>query len=491
MKTPRRQPRDVADLARLLTALKADEEHSLASRSTRDEVVRRSQSDDLEPSERIWQWLEHIDADGRRLADEVRVLLARISLSMVVVGALVGWAAVMAAFYYDGSARVNVLAVVGAVVLLPMLALLASWYAIAVRTAANADGLKGIAGAISRLSGGRFGLWFMRFFPSDGKVGLDVLMTHTDPNVAAVRRWLLARWSHLGGTAFFTSALASSMALITFTDLAFGWSTTLDVLSSEVHHIVQRWTLPWAWLWPSAVPSLDLVDATRFFRITETEVVSENASRFGQWWPFVMASITIYGFAPRAVSCWIASQRFDRAVDIASKTNRHSVALLERLILPRVQTRLPADGEVSAADADDERRAIQATNLARHAVVANAINWSAVPLSDETLKAFTGSPSLYHAGSSMDLEAEAALVQTLRDDGGLVRIVVKAWEPPLLDFADFVECLSEDEGCQVEVLPIAVDGQSIVRGSERDRGVWAMALASTAGVMVDSDEDLI
>ena len=47
----------------------------------------------------------------------------------------------------------------------------------------------------------------------------------------------------------------------------------------------------------------------------------------------------------------------------------------------------------------------------------------------------------------MDLEAEAALVQTLRDDGGLVRIVVKAWEPPLLDFADFFECLSEDEGC--------------------------------------------
>ena len=54
----RRQPRDVADLTRLLTA--QNEEHSLASRSTRDEVVRRSQSDDLESSERIWQWLEHV-----------------------------------------------------------------------------------------------------------------------------------------------------------------------------------------------------------------------------------------------------------------------------------------------------------------------------------------------------------------------------------------------------------------------------------------------
>ena len=83
---------------------------------------------------------------------------------MAVAGALVGWCAVIAAFYYDGSARVNVLAVVGAVVLLPLFALLASWYAIAVRTAANADGLKGIAGAISRLSGGRAGLWFVRFF---------------------------------------------------------------------------------------------------------------------------------------------------------------------------------------------------------------------------------------------------------------------------------------------------------------------------------------
>ena len=86
MKTPRRQPRDVADFARLLTALKADEDHSLASRITRDEAVRRSQSDELESSERIWQWLEHVDADGRRLAHETRALLARISLSMAVAG---------------------------------------------------------------------------------------------------------------------------------------------------------------------------------------------------------------------------------------------------------------------------------------------------------------------------------------------------------------------------------------------------------------------
>ena len=114
------------------------------------------------------------------------------------------------------------------------------------------------------------------------------------------------------------------MALITFTDLAFGWSTTLDVLSSEVHRIVQRWSWPWSWFWPSAVPSLDLVDATRFFRITETEVISEDASRFGQWWPFVMASIAIYGFVPRAVSYWIASQRCARAVGVASQTNRHA-----------------------------------------------------------------------------------------------------------------------------------------------------------------------
>lgn len=491
MKTPRRQPRDVADLARLLTALKADEDHSLASRITRDEAVRRSQSDELESSERIWQWLEHVDADGRRLAHETRALLARISLSMAVAGALVGWCAVIAAFYYDGSARVNVLAVVGAVVLLPLFALLASWYAIAVRTAANADGLKGIAGAISRLSGGRAGLWFARFFPSDGNVGLDVLMSHTDPEVAAVRRWLLARWSHLGGTAFFVSALASAMALITFTDLAFGWSTTLDVLSSEVHRIVQRWSWPWSWLWPSAVPSLDLVDATRFFRITETEVISEDASRFGQWWPFVMASIAIYGFVPRAVSYWIANQRCARAVGVASQTNRHCLALLERLVLPRVQTRSLAEARMPVPDAGDERVATQPHHVVTSGTVTNAVNWSAVPLSDETLKAFTRASSLHHAGSSMDLEAEESLVKTLRDDGGLVRIVVKAWEPPLLDFADFIECLSENEGCQVEVLPIAVDGQHIARGSERDLGVWSTALASTTAAMIDSHEDLL
>ena len=125
--------RDVANLARLLAALKADEAHTLATRATRDEGIRRSQHDVMADADRLWQWLEHVDADGRRMAQEVRVLLSRISLWMVVFGAALGWLGVMAAFYYDGSARVNVLAVLGAVVFIPLVALVASWYAIARR----------------------------------------------------------------------------------------------------------------------------------------------------------------------------------------------------------------------------------------------------------------------------------------------------------------------------------------------------------------------
>ena len=44
-------------------------------------------------------------------------------------------------------------------------------------------------------------------------------------------------------------------------------STTLRVDATTAHRVTATLALPWAWFWPDAVPSLELIERTRFFRI--------------------------------------------------------------------------------------------------------------------------------------------------------------------------------------------------------------------------------
>jgi len=65
----------------------------------------------------------------------------------------------------------------------------------------------------------------------------------------------------LTAAGFVIGALAAAGAL------SFGWSTTLEVDALSVQHFTDALSIPCAWLCPEARPSLELLEATRFFRI--------------------------------------------------------------------------------------------------------------------------------------------------------------------------------------------------------------------------------
>jgi len=94
-------------------------------------------------------------------------------------------------------------------------------------------------------------------------------------------------------------------------DLAFGWSSTLDVTSKAVHEIVQALSKPWSTLWPGAVPSLELVEQSRFFRAENTP--SASAETAGHWWRFLLMNLLCYVVAPRIVSFAWAEWQLSRA----------------------------------------------------------------------------------------------------------------------------------------------------------------------------------
>ena len=51
------------------------------------------------------------------------------------------------------------------------------------------------------------------------------------------------------------TAVLTALALVVFTDLAFGWSTTLDLDAASLHRVVEALSTPWRELIPAARPS--------------------------------------------------------------------------------------------------------------------------------------------------------------------------------------------------------------------------------------------
>ena len=109
-------------------------------------------------------------------------------------------------------------------------------------------------------------------------------------------------WSQTAAVAFNVAALVTAIMLVTFSDLAFGWSTTLDADPAAVTRVVQRIAWPWAALVPPAVPSAELVEQSQFFRLEGSARRRSAPRALGAWWPFTILALVTYGLAaaPRA-----------------------------------------------------------------------------------------------------------------------------------------------------------------------------------------------
>lgn len=107
--------------------------------------------------------------------------------------------------------------------------------------------------------------------------------------------WLLSRL-HWLWVVFACGILLIFLLLLLFSDLAFGWSSTLLSNSQLLLPFFQHISLPWQAFWPQAVPDLALLEQTHFARIEQSASRFSEASR---WWPFLLASLLIYNLLPR------------------------------------------------------------------------------------------------------------------------------------------------------------------------------------------------
>lgn len=170
---------------------------------------------------------------------------------------------------------------------------------------------------------------------------------------SSVEKWLVVSLTQRFGLAFNFGALATCLYLITFSDLAFAWNTTLNISTHTFYSAVKTIALPWSAIFPEDVPSLELVQASRYFRLDDeylnapTETNIPRAIVVGGWWSFLVLSLVCYGLIPRLLIFSTAKLKLNRALNKIPYHSADFESLYDRLTRPLFETRSLAHEPIS------------------------------------------------------------------------------------------------------------------------------------------------
>lgn len=243
--------------------------------------------------------------------------------------------------------------------------------------------------------------------------------------------WSVQRDMQLISLAFLTSAAITFLLLITFSDIAFGWSSTLNIAPQQVHGFTQALSFMWADLLPLAHPSADLVVDSRFYRMSP----DNNPERLGLWWPFIAMCILVWGFLPRLLMFFFCRYKVRRTLEQTLLNHPQVTALTDLLNASKISF----DSEVAVQTDSNQHASAPLKSSSTDSM--NIISWN------------LANPAGIQAGYGDSSRQIDAVFEQLSMPTEQITIQVKGWEPPLLEFNDFVELLRAHAGrsCSIVV----------------------------------------
>jgi hypothetical protein len=472
----------LGDLIDLNEALDADLALALDERKKRDRSIgRKLQVCRNKPDLQVRSWLHEINRSGA-LSTGIRGvrLYHALCVALLVAGLLAGWALASTVLYYDGGQPINIVNAV-VVLVLPQVLLLLVWLLMAI--VGRLALFRNIGSALGFLNPGQLAGQLAGLFTKKDNPGLDKLWNPDNAaTLAPAARWLFSFWSQLFAVSFNIGILLSVFFLVSFSDLAFVWSTTLNISNESFHQLLQTLSVPWAAFSPDAVPGAELVAKSRYYRLEEGSLadasgIPQLAVELGQWWPFLIAAVTSYGLLPRLLTLGISWFRFRHHLRRAICNLPGAPELLARMNSPLVST-LAAEPEQALML---EGEPVQVLSPAAHyAIRCPIIVWSGAwakgeeitgPLVARGIEALEFLTAGGRQSTEQDLELVASLCRGKPEGVG---ILVKAWEPPMLDFLDFARGIRSECGQKIPVIVLLWGGQEGVNAADRE--TWQLTL---------------
>ena len=472
---------DLARVVDLAAALDADARSDPAELRQRDRTIGRelaTRADDA--TARVGAWLDARRTPGPSDGERARAAQRVLRTILGGAGAVLGASTAFAVFAYDGARPVNVMHVIAVFVGL-QLALITGTIVLALPDAWRraVPGLTALQDVLRLASPGRW-------LPALRGVLLPAQREALDRAIGLARRhqrlygdahkWSLLLTSQWFAVSFYGAALVVAALLVVFSDLAFGWSTTLTSEAATLQRGLSAVAAPWARWLPDAVPSLALVADTQYFR--GAGGFTGVAPRSVAWWPFLLSCMACYGLAPRVALLVLAQLRQRAAMRRVFSALPGAADLRDRLDSQWVATA----GE--GAEPPPRVPGVVLHPDAPHPPRVRAVRWSGLVISDADaaalVRAALGSEvagtSSGGAGSGRSDTAVCAELAAASDPPALL---VKAWEPPLAEMRDWLGELRAalGDGAPIFVLPVAESaGGTPALAAGRDAQIWGRGL---------------
>jgi Protein of unknown function (DUF2868) len=477
---------ELADLIDLEVQLARDHDVPREQRQARDRRLGLTLGADDRPRDAVGQrallvdWVRAVREES--LGSRIVGIYQTLGALLVLLGLSSGAGTAAAVLAYDGTRPVNVvhfLAVfVGLQLVLLALFLLSAplW-----RLRGRVPFVQGIYGALRWLASALAGLAERRL-SAERRAQLKAArgrLAASHQVYGTAERWLLVSLGQRFGLSFNLGALATCLYLVAFSDLAFAWQTTLDWSAEGFHHALTLLATPWSWLYPEGLPSLDVVRASRYFRLDGSfGQVGPTAPLLGQWWRFLVLCLTVYGLLPRLALSIFSAVRLRRALAGLRLDHAEVASLLERLTSPVVHTQA-----TSAEAAPGQPRSASRSPLPIPAGggVASVVVWGEVPIAPAELQTLVAR----RFGWEVQGQAQAGVDDTQADRavidgvaaGGSAPIVVlaEAFEAPTREARRFLADLRAAVGAERPIVVALLDGHG--PPAPDDERIWVKHVA--------------
>nr|WP_240193347.1 DUF2868 domain-containing protein [Desulfobulbus alkaliphilus] len=146
--------------------------------------------------------------------------------------------------------------------------------------------------------------------------------------------WPAFIFAQLGGIGFNLGVLVATLSRVVFSDIAFGWQSSLQLSAEAVVRLVQVIALPWSWLLPAASPGLEQIRGSQMvlkegmYHLATGDLVS--------WWPFLCCAVVAYGLMPRVALLGLGVAKSRRALERVPLTATWLRRLARRMLTPLV-----------------------------------------------------------------------------------------------------------------------------------------------------------
>jgi len=252
-------------------------------------------------------------------------------------------------------------------------------------------------------------------------------------------------------------------------DIAFGWTTTLQIDSETFYSILSAIGIWWRDLVPSAIPSVELIDMSHFFRLGERldSSIVQNADKLGAWWKFLAMATLFYSIILRFLFWVFTNFLLKRELKKELLRLDGAKRVIHEFQTPYISTKSIDDEKHLVID-DNKKESIIKSKKERYSAI---LGWNftidEINLVNDS-KGIEGL-SLYQLGGGNSFDMDKRIIDSL---SGVVLLYVKSWEPPTMDFLDTLELLVENKSItRVEILPVGL-AKEFYQNSEEDLDVW-------------------